>query len=636
MTRLSKALSISFLLPILISTALSQQPGPLNEKELKRQRERLQAVSMVKRTADEAPFWDNKKAAIQALADASDLLWDEAPAQGAKWLTKAWELIEQVSGAPKNEKLKEFFTRSDQDDLRTVVLNVARKHDSALAEKFLKQLSQKETGEKKDVGAFDDRTARSEQLLQMAQQSVDSNPDVAFTLAERSLSDGVSYTLQNVLTSLRKKNVELANRLFDSALARFSAKGSDPSEAQVLAGYLFQSGFTFSANPSGQTILVMNPAQRNLPPVAAGEPQRAKNFLTAVYEVLLAKPYALDSPEAKQRAQQLLVLGNRVVGQYRAFAPELAQPAQGFLAHLRQQLWPDGETVRAIEPTQPTGTSGDTTKRITKEDLYEQRLGELEVRAEKQSNPIARKLAYVEAALATDPADYNRARRIAEKIDDDDSLRADVISFLLYRGALFHIEKAEIEKAAELAPQISDVLRRSVVRIAIAQRLLSSRTEKSKPEELTTLTQQRAFDLLTDIDRDLKKEEPSASVAKILLAKTGVLAKLDENQALTSLEGSVQMINKLDDFDLLDGSAPDLGLGISSTSGATVERPRLGFNFRSAIDPLITTNFEQIAAVAERFIGKEVRGVGRLEVANLYLRKNNARPRMILFAPQDK
>jgi hypothetical protein len=629
MTKSFKALSTSSLLLIIVSTALSQQPGPPNEKELKRQRERLQAVSMVKRTADEAPLWDNKKAAVQALADAADLLWDEAPDQGGKWLTKAWELIEQVSGSPKDEKLKEFFTRSDRSELRTVVLNVARKHDSALAEKFLKQLSQKEPGEKKDGGAFDDRTARSEQLLHMAEQAVESSPDDAFTLAERSLADGVSYTLQNVLTSLRKKNVELANRLFDSALARFSSSGADPSEAQILAGYLFQSGLTFSANPNGQTILVMNPAQKSLTAVASSEPQRARNFLTAVYEVLLAKPFALDSPEGKQRAQQLLVLGNRVAGQYRTFAPELAQPALGFLAHLRQQLFPEGEPVKAIEPTQPTAAGGPPTKRPTKEELYEQRISELEAKAEKQSNPIAGKLAYVEAALATNPEDYTRGRRIAEKIDGDESLRADVISFLLYRGALSLVEKAEIEKAAELAPQISDVLRRSVVRIVIAQRLLSSRPEKSKPEESATLTQQRVFDLLTDIDRDLKREELSANAAKILLAKTAVLAKLDENQALTSLEGSVQMINKLDDFDLLDGRAPDLGLGISATSGATVKRPRLGFNFRSAIDPLVMTNFEQIAAVAERFTAKEVRGVGRLEVAKLYLRKNNARPRNV-------
>lgn len=111
----------------------------------------------------------------------------------------------------------------------------------------------------------------------------------------------------------------------------------------------------------------------------------------------------------------------------------------------------------------------DKTKRFTKEELYDERISELEDEAEKQSNPIARKMGYVKAALATKAEDYNRAKRIAEKIDDDVTLRSEVVSFLLYRGALFLIEKAEIERAAELAPQISDVLRRSVVRIAIAR-----------------------------------------------------------------------------------------------------------------------------------------------------------------------
>lgn len=66
MTRSIKALSVSFLLPLAVSTALSQQPGPNTEKEQQRQRQRQQAVSMVKQSAAEAPLWNDKKAAVQA------------------------------------------------------------------------------------------------------------------------------------------------------------------------------------------------------------------------------------------------------------------------------------------------------------------------------------------------------------------------------------------------------------------------------------------------------------------------------------------------------------------------------------------------------------------------------------------
>jgi hypothetical protein len=619
MKRAFKALPLCLLLSLLFSTALSQQSKPTSEKELKLQRQRVQAITMVKQVANEAPLWDDKKAAAQALTEAADLLWDETPGQSAEWLKRAWALIDQVSATPKNETLKEFTTRSEQSELRTAVLGVARKHDPELAEKLLKQLAQKSPDEKKEHGAFDDRSARSEQLLQMAQQAVESNPDAAFSLAEQSLTDGISYSLQNVLTSLRKKQPELSNRLFDLALARFSRREPDPSEAQVLAGYLFQSGFTFSANATGQTILVMNPAQQNLPSVAAGEPQRAKSFLTAVYERILTRPVRLDTPEGKQRAQQILVLGNRVGGRYQSFAPELAQPARGFLAQLQRQLSPDGDAGAFAETARSSSSERDTTKPRSKEDLYEARIAELEDNADKERNETFKNVGYVKAAVSTKPEDYKRAQGIAEKIGDRD-LRGDAVSFVLYRAALSFVERADLEKATEISPSINHAARRAVVEIAIAQRLLAGTTGTTEPGLLGP-EQQQAFNLLVGLERELNKSDPSAAFAKLSLARTAVLGQLDPAQALLALDQAVQMINKLAVFDLRDGAAPDLGLAVSTTSGATVSRPRMGFNLRGAIDPLVATDFDEVSDVVGRLTTKELNGAGRLEVAKLFLRK---------------
>ncbi|MDQ1640208.1 MAG: hypothetical protein QOF62_3547 [Pyrinomonadaceae bacterium] len=619
MKRSYEARLVSFLLlPLLVSTALSQQFAPTSEKELKRQRQRQQAISMVKQTAAEAPLWNDKNAAVQALADAADLLWDETPGQAAKWLRKAWDMTDQVSSGPRDEKLKAFFTGSAQSDLRTTVLNVARKHDPKLADEFLTQMSEHETNDKKERGAFDDRTARSEQLLSMAQQIVDSNAEEAFSLAAASLADGLSYKLQHILTSLRKKDVQLANRLFDLALAKFSSSPPDPAEAQILAGYLFRPGLTFSANSDGQQILVLNPAQQNLAAVASSEPQRAKSFLIAVYERLLTQPVAINTPEGKQRAQQILILGNFIARRYIGFAPELAPSAQGFLAQLHRQLDPVAESGPVSGASQTTADIADTTKHLTKQEFYEKNISELEDSADKESNAAFRSVAYAHAALATRPEDYVHAKRIAGKIDNDD-LRADAVSFVLYRAALFFIEKAEIGKAIDISPTINDVSRRAVVRIAIAQRLLASKPDKIEPSEIN-FARERALDLLNDIDRDLTKQ-PSANAAKILFGRTAVLAKLDKDQALAALEQTVQMINKLDRFDLRDGAVPNLSLTAFPASGSTVARPKVGFDFRSAVEPLITSDFEQISTVVERLTAKELNGVGRLEVAKLYLQK---------------
>jgi tetratricopeptide (TPR) repeat protein len=597
---------------------LWQQASAPSEKELKRQRQRLQAISMIKQTATEAPLWNEKKAAVRVLADAADLLWDETPGQGVKWLKKAWDLVDQVTEPAKNDRFKEFFKPSERAELRTTILSVAVKHDAQLAEKLLKKLTENDFEEKKDRGIFDDRTARSEQLLRLAQEAVDTNPELAFSLAQRSLADGISQNLQSVLTNLRIKNIDLANRLFDLALGRFSGSAPDPSEAEVLAGYLFQSGMTFSTNSSGQTIFVMNPDQRNLPAVAPVEPQRARGFLVAVYQSLLARPISFDTDEGKLRGKRILILGNRVLGRYNTFAPEFAQPAEGFLAQLQRQLQPPGEADAAAGGNRSTANNTDT-KTPTKEELYEKRLTELEEEADNENTASLKNLAYVRATLATKPEDYLRAKRIAEKIADE-KLRADTGSFVMYRAALFFVQKEDIEKAVEVSPQIGNVLRHAVVQIAIAQRLMAPNKEQGESGELS-LKRQRAFDLLVEIDRDLKKDEPSANAVKVALGRTAVLAKLDGAQALVSLEQAVQMINKLDGFDLRDRAAPDLGLGAFATSGATVARPRFGFDFRSAVEPLITSDFEQIVSVVERLTPREVNGVGRVEVAKLYLQK---------------
>jgi hypothetical protein len=300
------------------------------------------------------------------------------------------------------------------------------------------------------------------------------------------------------------------------------------------------------------------------------------------------------------------------------YAPDLAQPAQGFVAQLQRQLGITSETGTVGEASRSTAKNEDTnTKPLTKEELYEKRLTELEDRADTEKNASFKKLAYVEAALAVRPEDYARARGIAGKITED-NLRADTVSFVLYRAALFFVQKEAPDKAVDIAPQISDGLRRAVVKIAIAQRLTAS--EKKEPGKLS-LKRQRAFDLLIDIDRDLKKEEPSVNAVKVALGRTAAPAKLDEAQALVSLEQAVQMINKLESFDLRDRLASDLGLAAAATSGATVTRPRTGFGFASAVESGIKTDFEQISAVVERLTTKEINGVARLEVAKLYLQQ---------------
>lgn len=603
------------ILLLLCSPTLAQTST--DDKQLRIQRQRAQAVAMIEQTAADAPLWDDKKSAVEVLAVAADLLWKESPARSARWLTRAWELIEQVPEGEQNDGMKEFVRTSQKSPLHSLVLRVAHSHDPKLAEKFIEQLTQSQPEEKKDRGAFDDRSARSEQFLRLAQQAVNSDPQLAFVLAQRSLVDGISFTLQNLLTSLRKKDVTLANRLFDLALVRFTSRVPDPSEAEVLAGYLFQPGLTFSSNAAGQVIMSMNPMQRNDPPVAQSEPQRAREFLVAAYQSFLTRPHPIETPATRSRAQQIWVFGNRNVRRYETLAPEFFVPAKAYLTQLEQQLFPSGRG----DPFGSGASESRGSAPANEREAYEARLLSLENRAEKTADPIAKRLAYVEAVLATDAQDYPRAKQIAEKIADE-AVRAQTIAFAFYRAALSFAGKKDLDKATELIGQIDDAQRRSIVRIAIAYNLLNSRETQTTSDE-AKVSGQRAFDLLNDVEKDLRKEDPSANTARILLGRAALLSKVDKQQTLFALQQALQVINKLDRVDLKDPTAPRLGISISSRSESLADAPRVGFSFRSAIEAIVQDEFDDVAELASSFKLKEVRGLGRLEVARLFLEKTD-------------
>ena len=96
-----------------------------------------------------------------------------------------------------------------------------------------------------------------------------------------------------------------------------------------------------------------------------------------------------------------------------------------------------------------------------------------------------------------------------------------------------------------------------------------------------------------------------------------------KQQTLFALQQALQTINKLDRFDLKDPVAPRLGIQGSPRSESLADAPRVGFSFRSAIDSIVRNQFDELAELAGSFRVKEIRGLGRLEVARLFLEKTD-------------
>ncbi|HEU4869354.1 MAG TPA: hypothetical protein VFT08_00720, partial [Pyrinomonadaceae bacterium] len=93
---------------------VQQRSTPANEKDLKRQRQQARAIALIEQVGSEAELWDDKRSAVEALANAADLLWNRNPSRASKWLKKAWDLVDQVTESEHNPALKEFVRQSDK------------------------------------------------------------------------------------------------------------------------------------------------------------------------------------------------------------------------------------------------------------------------------------------------------------------------------------------------------------------------------------------------------------------------------------------------------------------------------------------------------------------------------------------
>ena len=139
--------------------------------------------------------------------------------------------------------------------------------------------------------------------------------------------------LSNLAASINEQDHRVENR---RSQARPQCPQCPEFEPEVLSGYLFYPGTSFSSNSTGQSIMVMMPSMQTRNAVAPSEPQRTRNFLMAVYQNLLARPISLETPENKQKAQRILFVGNHLAWQYSTYAPDLAPAAAGFLAQFKQ------------------------------------------------------------------------------------------------------------------------------------------------------------------------------------------------------------------------------------------------------------------------------------------------------------
>jgi hypothetical protein len=412
------------------------------------------------------------------------------------------ELAGELTDETEDTVVARFRSNSPKARGRGLVLAVAQRRDKAFAEHLLQQLTDEEPPSSRESrqGIFDDKTARSEQLLDLALAVVKSDPDAAARLAELSLADGISFRLQSVLLALREQDKAAADRLLDSALGRLASQPHEPSEAQVIASYLFTPGRVAGVGSDNVTAMAVS-ARR---PSEGGTPievdsVRARRFLNITQQNLLSSPAPSATANPALHAREIVFLAGTLEPSFKLYAPDLWTPVEQRMAAVLPDLVPPPDSGLP-RPVRKRLESGNSTSAGGAE-LNRLYVDGLEEAAEKEPDPVARKFAYVRAAMATSPDDLPRGLSLAAKIGEGD-LRKRVSSFLAYRAALAAIEKGQLGKATDLAPT-TEPLQHALVFIAVAQRLGTRQCDEDDVQAASRKA--RAVELLADAEKVLKR-----------------------------------------------------------------------------------------------------------------------------------
>ena len=576
----------------------AQQEAAARQLEL-----RNRIIDVLNSTAGEAKKWDDRGVAARTQAQIADLIWEVNRDAAKDYLKAAWTASAKVE-EPKRER-SSFVNPSLRNSVRREVLLVARKRAPELAAVWLAEMvEESSSADKKERGTFDDRSARSAVLLQIANEVVANNPQTAADLLIESLRDGVSFNFQAILTRIQQKDLALAETVFRAALARLRAAGmSDPNELLTLYAYLFTPGRVFGANTSDNTnqIQLAVGGARVSSPAGRQNPELAREFLELASDLLLSAPLP-EGGNAQNVARSL-------VSVIRILLREVTQPLPEKAALLRaraQQL--DSTAQFSNAPLPPRPDIPEVRPGESKESFAERRVDLLEETAAKGRDVLTRDIGYANAAVATTADRYDRGLQLTGKIDDK-NLREGVRNWLIYRAVLHLISSGNLDEARRLNLKNDDAAQRAVCLVVGAQRLVNDKDTS------------RAGEWLRDAGALVRSSEPNESFARVALGIVSTYGRFDTQASLEWLLYAVKLMRKAAPASLNVDQAPPFKRISGITPITDVAANTTGFSLPAAVSVFPPDQFEQVLYVLNDITPHEARGIAVVTLCSKLLKQ---------------
>lgn len=555
---------------LIVPTALYGQ-GSTDQEQLRYQRALQEIEGVIVDTAK----LDDPLNMVSVKSRAASLMWRYDRKRAQVMFLDLWKYIDQ--------QRSESF---DQDEARTVLLRNLYPINSSLAAKLLTELSERQH-EEASLGA--QATGKDPSLRRLANIStglVDQDPAMAARLLEQSLSMGVTPTALSVLSRMREKNSTLANYVVSQTLDHLRSRPTIVALTglHLLTAYIFPSE-PYSADSSE----------------AGGSDERLRfQYFSTAYEILKASLEETDSVLIKEKHYSELDLRFRAIYQGQ-IALVLAALAPRYGPQFVEEL---NLIARRLSGSTPANIA-DISKFIVA------RLKGDQTNSEDPDTAIS-------VAIAN--GDFDVARRLIDKVDDEDKRKA-------FSQMLAKVEFKALVAEANLSEALNVARRIENVNLRVMLYLQLARAAYRKDDiNLSRLVLSEARSALANTEKDGMR-------ARLLLSFASEVSSISESDAIDILHNAVVAINSLpkptSSAESGDQSPTELALAELNDPRSFTDSPDL----QRAFSSVARVDFDGTLLAAGRINPVSVQLMAKLATSEIALTK---RTRKLIAAPPKK
>jgi len=399
----------------------------------------------------------------------------------------------------------------------------------------------------------------------------------------------------NILDMLHEKNAAAADQRYQSLLARaINDPIADANTVSLLSSYVFMPYMYITVRPDGNSH-TRRWSDNNAPRSDISPALRDAFFRTAA-NVLLG-PVAEPDLSSSGRLGSYVIIA-RMLPLFERFGNDQTPALRARLAMLSNDA---PERMRQMDD--PLFTRG-----IVPEAANRDRVQDALDRLARAKTSDERDRVYFQAAMAASGKDYERARELADKIEETE-LRKQLYAFLIFDAMHQAINDKKPDDALRLArsQELTNVQR--AWGLTEIGRLLA----KTEPD--------RAAEMLDTASAEARRmDQSSPDRVRMLVAIVTQFQKVDNARAWEMMSEVIKAANSLSEFSGEDGELTmrvEFKGGGAMTNNFNVD----SFDLTGLFTALAEEDFNRAADLPKGFTGESPRAVATLAVARSVLNK---------------